>query len=229
MGSSPRNAGHPSRKARRSPFCRPPRSPRGARKLSGALDDSGSTRRGAWRSDVGASTGGFTDCLLRRAPPRLRVDVGSACSTTAAARPRRFPRKGELPSRRRGSVAGKGDARGRRRFLHLPSAHPPGAPPFLAPGQRRSPREAAVRGGEGRVGKGASSGRRAAPGGGGRDRGVRPRNRVRSARRGGEPGPRAEGDRKCSCIFGGRSARKARLTSGGAAGNFLEVARTFHR
>jgi 23S rRNA (cytidine1920-2'-O)/16S rRNA (cytidine1409-2'-O)-methyltransferase len=50
---------------------------RGGGKLSGALDDLGIDPTGCVALDVGASTGGFTDCLLRRGASRVyAVDVG---------------------------------------------------------------------------------------------------------------------------------------------------------
>lgn len=50
---------------------------RGGGKLSGALDDFGVDVGGRVALDVGASTGGFTDCLLRRGAARVyAVDVG---------------------------------------------------------------------------------------------------------------------------------------------------------
>lgn len=50
---------------------------RGGEKLAGALDDLGVSVDGAVALDVGASTGGFTDCLLRRGAIRVyAVDVG---------------------------------------------------------------------------------------------------------------------------------------------------------
>lgn len=50
---------------------------RGGEKLAGALDDLGVAVAGAVALDVGASTGGFTDCLLRRGARRVyAVDVG---------------------------------------------------------------------------------------------------------------------------------------------------------
>lgn len=50
---------------------------RGGEKFSGALDDLGVTVEGVVALDVGASTGGFTDCLLRRGAVRVyAVDVG---------------------------------------------------------------------------------------------------------------------------------------------------------
>ncbi len=50
---------------------------RGGEKLDGALDDLGVDVAGCVALDVGASTGGFTDCLLRRGALRVyAVDVG---------------------------------------------------------------------------------------------------------------------------------------------------------
>ncbi len=51
---------------------------RGGLKLAGALDDLGVDPAGLRCLDVGASTGGFTDCLLRRgATAVVAVDVGT--------------------------------------------------------------------------------------------------------------------------------------------------------
>jgi len=50
---------------------------RGGEKLAGALDDLGVDPAGLACLDVGASTGGFTDCLLQRGAVRVfAVDVG---------------------------------------------------------------------------------------------------------------------------------------------------------
>jgi 23S rRNA (cytidine1920-2'-O)/16S rRNA (cytidine1409-2'-O)-methyltransferase len=50
---------------------------RGGLKLAGALDELALDVSGALALDLGASTGGFTDCLLRRGAARLvAVDVG---------------------------------------------------------------------------------------------------------------------------------------------------------
>lgn len=50
---------------------------RGGEKLEGALADFGVSCEGKTALDVGASTGGFTDCLLRRGAARVyAVDVG---------------------------------------------------------------------------------------------------------------------------------------------------------
>jgi 23S rRNA (cytidine1920-2'-O)/16S rRNA (cytidine1409-2'-O)-methyltransferase len=50
---------------------------RGGEKLEHALDAFGLDVRGAWALDVGASTGGFTDCLLQRGAAHVTaVDVG---------------------------------------------------------------------------------------------------------------------------------------------------------
>lgn len=52
---------------------------RGARKLEGALDEFGVDPAGRTAVDVGASTGGFTETLLRRGAARVyAVDVGRA-------------------------------------------------------------------------------------------------------------------------------------------------------
>ena len=50
---------------------------RGGQKLAGALDDFGIDPTGLVALDAGASTGGFTDCLLQRGATRVHaVDVG---------------------------------------------------------------------------------------------------------------------------------------------------------
>ncbi len=50
---------------------------RAGRKLAGALDDFGVAPAGLVCLDVGASTGGFTDCLLQRGAARVyAIDVG---------------------------------------------------------------------------------------------------------------------------------------------------------
>src|SRR5262245_36843762 len=56
---------------------RPPYVGRGGLKLEAALDHVGIDTRGKICLDVGASTGGFTDCLLQRGAARVHaVDVG---------------------------------------------------------------------------------------------------------------------------------------------------------
>jgi 23S rRNA (cytidine1920-2'-O)/16S rRNA (cytidine1409-2'-O)-methyltransferase len=60
---------------------------RGALKLEGALDAFGVDPRGRTCVDVGASTGGFTETLLRRGAARVyAVDVGRGSSTRACVR-----------------------------------------------------------------------------------------------------------------------------------------------
>ncbi|HLV23034.1 MAG TPA: TlyA family RNA methyltransferase [Polyangiaceae bacterium] len=50
---------------------------RGGNKLEGALDDLKLEVTGAVAADIGASTGGFTDCLLQRGAARVyAIDVG---------------------------------------------------------------------------------------------------------------------------------------------------------
>jgi 23S rRNA (cytidine1920-2'-O)/16S rRNA (cytidine1409-2'-O)-methyltransferase len=57
---------------------------RGGVKLAGALDAFGVDPRGLFCLDVGASTGGFTDCLLQRGALRVAaVDVGTDSSRTS--------------------------------------------------------------------------------------------------------------------------------------------------
>ncbi len=66
----------PERSIRLAPSPKPYVS-RGGGKLEGALDDFGISCEGAVALDVGASTGGFTDCLLRRGAARVyAADVG---------------------------------------------------------------------------------------------------------------------------------------------------------
>jgi 23S rRNA (cytidine1920-2'-O)/16S rRNA (cytidine1409-2'-O)-methyltransferase len=56
---------------------RPRFASRGGEKLEGALEDFGIDVTGLTALDVGSSTGGFTDCLLRRGAARVyAVDVG---------------------------------------------------------------------------------------------------------------------------------------------------------
>ena len=56
---------------------RPPFVSRGGAKLAAALDAFGVSVRDAVCADVGASTGGFTDCLLQRGAARVyAIDVG---------------------------------------------------------------------------------------------------------------------------------------------------------
>jgi len=123
---------------------------------------------------------GFTDCLLRRgASACTRSTSGSALARRpAAARPaRRFPRK-KVNFRHAPGIcfAGKVTLAVRRRFLHLPSGTSSRVLPALPrPRAEALPlRKAAVRGGKARRQGGRRPGRRAAPGGGGRNRGVRP-------------------------------------------------------
>lgn len=50
---------------------------RGGEKLAGALDTLGVSAHGVVAADIGASTGGFTDCLLQRGATRVyAIDVG---------------------------------------------------------------------------------------------------------------------------------------------------------
>src|SRR5690606_35495667 len=50
---------------------------RGGLQLEGALEDTGFSPTGLTVADIGASTGGFTDCVLSRGATRVyAVDVG---------------------------------------------------------------------------------------------------------------------------------------------------------
>jgi 23S rRNA (cytidine1920-2'-O)/16S rRNA (cytidine1409-2'-O)-methyltransferase len=63
---------------------------RGGEKLAGALDDLGLSVSGAVAMDVGASTGGFTDCLLRRGAAKVyAIDVGESLLDDSLRRDRR--------------------------------------------------------------------------------------------------------------------------------------------
>ncbi len=56
---------------------KPPFVSRGGKKLEAALDEFGINVRGLVAADVGASTGGFTDCLLQHGARRVyAIDVG---------------------------------------------------------------------------------------------------------------------------------------------------------
>lgn len=74
-----------------------PYASRGGEKLEGALDDLGISAEGATVLDVGASTGGFTDCLLRRGARRVyAVDVGKGLLDDSLRRdPRVVVREGQ--------------------------------------------------------------------------------------------------------------------------------------
>lgn len=71
--------GAPVRKEQRVDIAPAPRPfvSRGGSKLDGAIEDFGLSCEGKAALDVGASTGGFTDCLLRRGARRVyAIDVG---------------------------------------------------------------------------------------------------------------------------------------------------------
>jgi 23S rRNA (cytidine1920-2'-O)/16S rRNA (cytidine1409-2'-O)-methyltransferase len=61
---------------------------RGGEKLAGALKDLGVDPRGKVCLDVGASTGGFTDCLLQNGAERVMA-IGSSARTGAWSTARR--------------------------------------------------------------------------------------------------------------------------------------------
>jgi 23S rRNA (cytidine1920-2'-O)/16S rRNA (cytidine1409-2'-O)-methyltransferase len=131
---------------------------RGGEKLSGALDDLGIEATGRVALDVGASTGGFTDCLLRRGALRVyAVDVGERLLDDRLRRdPRvvciegvnfRHARKGLLPEKV--SIATVDVS-----FISLRHILPV-LPPFLAPGADVLPLvKPQFEVGRGKVGKG---------------------------------------------------------------------------
>ena len=116
---------------------------RGGEKLAGALDAFALDVAGTVALDVGASTGGFTDCLLRRGARRvIAVDVGyGQLAWTLRQDPaRRRARAHErAPSRRRDAARGArpGD---RRRVVHLARAGAARRRRRAPPGRGRSSR-----------------------------------------------------------------------------------------
>jgi 23S rRNA (cytidine1920-2'-O)/16S rRNA (cytidine1409-2'-O)-methyltransferase len=83
---------------------------RGGEKLAGALDALGVDPRGLRCLDAGASTGGFTDCLLQRGAARvLALDVGY----------------GQLASKLRGDPRVRVVERSNVRHFELPADEPP--------------------------------------------------------------------------------------------------------
>ncbi len=76
-GARVRTAGRPVGPDDDVAVLREPYVSRGGHKLAAALDGLGVDVRGAVALDAGASTGGFTDCLLQRGAARVHaVDVG---------------------------------------------------------------------------------------------------------------------------------------------------------
>ena len=154
---------------------------RGGEKLANALDAVGLDVAGLDCLDLGASTGGFTDCLLQRGAARVvAVDVGY----------------GQLHPKLRGdprvTVLERTNARALEElpfapalvvcdvsFISARTVLPP-ALALAAPGLARArPRQAAVRGGPGRRGQGR--------------RRARPRGAPARRARGGRGGPRLAG------------------------------------
>ena len=103
---------------------------RGGEKLAGALDAFGIDPAGLVCLDVGASTGGFTDCLLQRGASRVyALDVGRGqLAETLQERPARrqhgtHPCVAPGPGRgRRRRRCPSGEPRRRRRLVHLADA-----------------------------------------------------------------------------------------------------------
>ena len=122
---------------------------RGGEKLDAALERVRHRRHRARCLDAGASTGGFTDCLLQRGAPRWSPSTSATASSTSACGPTRGSTCASVstsapstPTHRRCGRPRRG-----RPVVHL-AAH--GGCPLVwlrPPGRRsRAPREAAVRG-----------------------------------------------------------------------------------
>ena len=140
---------------------------RGGIKLAHALDTFAVDVAGAVALDVGASTGGFTDCLLQRGAARVYcvdVGVGQLDWKIASDARVRVHRSGQHPKRRARSAARTGRRGGHRRLLHLFAAGAAGAAAAGETGRAGGGAgEAAVRGGTGRRGQGGDRSRRGGP------------------------------------------------------------------
>ena len=106
---------------------------RGGDKLDAALEQFGIDVDGRSVLDAGASTGGFTDCVLQRGAAQVvAVDVGHGQLHERLRRrpPGRRPRAHERPHARRRAIGGDGRPRGRRPVVHLAAhrRHPPCSP-----------------------------------------------------------------------------------------------------
>ena len=172
---------------------------RGGEKLAAALETFDVDVRGRVCLDVGASTGGFTDCLLGRGALRVHaVDVGhgqlhprlrdDARVVVLGGRERAASRSRPLPR--------SSEPRHGRRVLHLArqGSARRGHVPGRSGGDRR-PREAPVRGrpgsgGQGRRGPGVGG----APGGGPGRRGAAVEMGLAHRRRGRVGAPRPQGE-----------------------------------
>ena len=135
---------------------------RGGLKLEHGLKELGVDPSGLACVDVGCSTGGFTDCLLRHGASRvLSVDVGRAQFDWSLRQDRRVT-PGAHQHRRRARPAragGRLPARRVRRVVHLGHHHPAcDHPPPRPPGHLPHARQAAVRGSEGAGGRGRRRG-----------------------------------------------------------------------
>ena len=151
-GGLPRRPAWPSPTTRPIDVRDPPRFvSRGGDKLATMLDRLGWDVAGADALDVGASTGGFTDCLLQRGAARvIALDVGRGqLHDRIAERPARHPPRPHQRARARaGAPAVRPGPARRRRLLHLAAARARpragGAAPPVAGGRAG---QAAVRGG----------------------------------------------------------------------------------
>ena len=138
---------------------------RGGLKLEKAMATFPIDLNGAVCADIGASTGGFTDCMLQNGAEKVyAVDVGYG---QLAWKLRSDPQGGvpgadQRPVSHPRAGAGRAGLRLRGRELHLPEADP-AAPERPAEGRRprRLPGEAPVRG---RPGEGGEEGRGPGPG-----------------------------------------------------------------
>ena len=115
----------------------PPYVSRGGIKLANALDALGLDVAGRHALDVGASTGGFTDCLLQRGAARviaLDVAYGELAMALRADDARDGDRARQRAGARSVAAALRAGPRRRRRLVHLADEGAPGRARLLRAG-----------------------------------------------------------------------------------------------
>ena len=123
---------------------------RGGVKLAGALDAFGVDPRGNRCLDLGASTGGFTDCLLQRGAARSPPSTSATASSRTSSASIRASSSSSAPTRE--TLTPDADrrrrrSRGRRRVVHRPRQARAGDRSLPRERRRaRRARQAAVRG-----------------------------------------------------------------------------------